>query len=234
MEGRCGIGREASHGWRETIELLIGVADGLAAAHDAGVLHRDIKPENILIAKSGYAKLADFGLAKLYEGATPDDAASTRRPRRERSVESSPEPLPTCRRSKPQGTGSTPEAISFRSASCCTKRWPDSGLLPARPIPTSCTRFSTSPAAPLPEEVPLSLRVIVEKALEKDPAHRFQSMRDMVVELRRAARQTAEAAPALPMLPSLQACTTLACGDCGTRGRRRLGRVVPVTNPATG
>ncbi len=44
-----------------------GVADGLATAHQAGILHRDIKPDNILIAKNGYAKLADFGLAKLAE-----------------------------------------------------------------------------------------------------------------------------------------------------------------------
>ena len=62
-------------------------------------------------------------------------------------------------------------------------------------IPTCCTRFSTAPAAPLPEEVPLPLRMIVEKALEKDPADRFQSMRDMVVDLRRVVRQSAEAAP---------------------------------------
>src|SRR5215510_7138101 len=53
--------------WRESIGLLVGVADGLAAAHLAGILHRDIKPDNILVAKNGIAKLADFGLAKLVE-----------------------------------------------------------------------------------------------------------------------------------------------------------------------
>ena len=50
---------------RRIVELLVGVADALSVAHGAGILHRDIKPANILISKSGYAKLADFGLAKL-------------------------------------------------------------------------------------------------------------------------------------------------------------------------
>ena len=56
--------------WRQTAELMTGVAEGLATAHAAGILHRDIKPANILVAKNGYAKLADFGLAKLQ--AQPD------------------------------------------------------------------------------------------------------------------------------------------------------------------
>jgi hypothetical protein len=48
------------------------------------------------------------------------------------------------------------------------------------------------PAAPLPERVPLPLRMVVDKALEKDPADRFQSMHEMVVDLRRISRQSAE------------------------------------------
>ena len=66
--------REWSQGkrpWRQVIELLVNVADALAGAHTAGILHRDIKPENILVSRNGYAKLADFGLARLCEDTPP-------------------------------------------------------------------------------------------------------------------------------------------------------------------
>src|SRR6185295_3625083 len=62
--------------WRQIVDLLTGVADGLAAAHAAGITHRDIKPANILVAKNGYAKLADFGLAKLAQVGEADATRS--------------------------------------------------------------------------------------------------------------------------------------------------------------
>jgi Tol biopolymer transport system component/tRNA A-37 threonylcarbamoyl transferase component Bud32 len=183
--------------WRQIVDLLVGVADGLAAAHGAGILHRDIKPENILVTKSGYAKLADFGLAKLEGPPAPDGVTFGG---------SAGQTLPgmivgtIAYMSPEQASGKALDARSDIFAfgvvlyELLARRRPFGG---ATELEILKTIIHGTPE-PLPPEIPIALRIIVEKALEKDPAERYQSMREMVVDLRRVARQKPEeAAPAV-------------------------------------
>ena len=66
---------------KEALEIAIQVGEGLAKAHEHGIIHRDLKPENLMISRDGYAKILDFGLAKLIErrdlALTADSAQET-------------------------------------------------------------------------------------------------------------------------------------------------------------
>jgi serine/threonine protein kinase len=177
--------------WRQSVELLIGVADAIAAAHAAGVLHRDIKPGNILIDHNGYAKLADFGLAKLLLPAANDSASG-----------GMPGALGTVAgvvigtvayMSPEQATG---QPLDARSDAFSFGVVLYEALAGRRPFDATndlelLKTIVHGAPAPLPAEIPELLRNAVDRALEKDPADRYQSMRDLASDLRRLARKGA-------------------------------------------
>ena len=172
--------------WSQVAELMAGVADGLAAAHAAGVLHRDIKPENILVAKNGYAKLADFGLAKVIQTAgVATGAATAQRTGRGVVVGTIAYMSPEQASGRPLDARSDVFSFGIVLHELLAGDRPFKG---ASDLEVLQTVLHGAPP-PLDQTIPPALRMIVEKALEKDPADRYQTMRDMVVDLRRVARQ---------------------------------------------
>jgi eukaryotic-like serine/threonine-protein kinase len=185
-------------GWRQSVELVTGVADGIAAAHAAGVLHRDIKPGNILIGGNGYAKLADFGLAKLANPVSADPAELLAN--RSRNTRAGVVVGTVAYMSPEQASGLPLDARSdiFSFGIVLYEL-----LAARRPFEASndlelLKTIVHGAPPPLPSDVPELLRNAVERALERDPAERYQSMRDLVIELRRIARKSSSASqPAL-------------------------------------
>jgi serine/threonine protein kinase/tetratricopeptide (TPR) repeat protein len=171
--------------WQQIVELLIGVADGIAVAHEAGILHRDIKPENILLAKNGYAKLADFGLAKLLEvDPLADDAFQGIKPGDNSTL------IGTAAYMSPEQAQGLP--LDGRSDVYSFALVLHELLSGTRPLigGDARVRGGAHASAPLGEAVPAPLRSIVAKALEPQPADRYQTMRELVIDLRRVARRS--------------------------------------------
>jgi len=177
--------------WEDVAELLTGVADGLATAHEAGILHRDIKPDNILVTTSGYAKLADFGLAKL-EGVLPSVYATLTI-----DVEQTRQGLVvgTLAYMSPEQASGQP--LDKRSDIFSFGVVLYEILSGHRPFVATTNleliqQVIHGTPAPLSGDIPEPLRALVRKAIEKNPADRYSSMRELVADLRSAQRPSRE------------------------------------------
>ncbi len=180
---------------RQTAEMLAGVADALACAHEAGIVHRDVKPENILVAKSGYAKLTDFGLARVGVGGRGSGTGEADLTRTAAILGTVPYMSPE----QIGGRGADGRSDIFSLGVVLYEVLAGERPFTGKSDVDVLHAILHSPAPSLGErraDLPAELRMVVEKSLEKEPGERYQSMREVAVDLKRVQRvQTGRTVP---------------------------------------
>jgi TolB-like protein len=177
-QGRLELGR--------LLSLAIQTAEGLAKAHQAGVVHRDVKPENVLISRDGFAKLADFGLVRLL--GVPDDGQATHT-----ALGTLPGTvLGTARYMSPEQARGLPADRRSDIFSFGLVLYEMVAGRPAYPHPAALDAMRAILNDPLPVEplaaCPAALVAVIVKATEKAPEERYQSASEVAVDLRRIQR----------------------------------------------
>jgi Tol biopolymer transport system component len=209
---------------KKVLDIAVQIADGLAAAHAAGIAHRDLKPDNIMLTPEGRVKILDFGLAKsISRAAGHADATRTIAATEPGTI------VGTASYMSPEQASGSPE-VDGRSDQFSL------GLIIQELItgnkaferPTAAETMAAiireDPAA-LPATVPLPLRWSLERCLAKDPGQRYDTTRDLFLELRQlrdhaseisaVAAATSPSGSALPSQPARRrrwAATALVAG----------------------
>ena len=167
-----------------TRELLSQAADGLGAAHAAGIIHRDVKPANLLVTPTRQVKVTDFGIARAAEGVGLTGTGE---------VMGTPQYLSP---EQAEGRTATPAsdvyALGVVAFECLAGRRP---FVAETAVATALAHLR-EPVPDLPPSVPADLAAVVRRALAKDPAERFRDGRELAAALRSPA--TAVTAAVVP------------------------------------
>jgi hypothetical protein len=184
---------------RQVVELATQLADGMAAAHVAGIVHRDLKPENVMVTRDGRVKILDFGLARVLPtalggGSGPSSGAETMATVATLVGSSSTEYM--TKSGVVLGTAAymSPEQARGQEADYRSDQF-SFGLIVYEMLEgkqafardssvETMAAIVRDEAEPLKIKIPVPLKWLVERCLEKDPTRRFDSSRDLYQQLR--------------------------------------------------
>jgi serine/threonine-protein kinase len=173
---------------REVLDIIVQVASALSAAHQAGIIHRDIKPENLMLRPDGIVKVLDFGLAKLTEKTTPttdSEAATVSRKATDPGMVMGTVQYMSPEQARGKTVDSRTDIFSLGVVlyELVAGRAPFVGesstdvlaaILDKEPLPL--LRFT--------DDVPAELQRIVSKCLRKERDERYQTIKDLLLDLR--------------------------------------------------
>jgi serine/threonine-protein kinase len=182
---------------KDVIALGIQIASALEEAHDRGIVHRDLKPANVALTARGYAKILDFGLARLLRPA--DDATTQTVTDSDAAAGTLPYMPPEQLRGEAVDARADIYSLGAVLFEMCTGHRAFHDALASRLIDAILHQPAVPPRA-LNTRLSPELERIVLKCLDKDPDRRYQSVKELLVDLRRL-----QLAASGELRPSLQA-----------------------------
>ena len=168
---------------KEVLRLGMQLADGLAAAHEHGVVHRDLKPGNLRLTSDGRLKILDFGIAKLRQPLT--ETAVTESSLQTHAISGTlPYMAPEQLSGEEVDARTDIHGAGFVLYEMATGQRPFAEV-PSEQLIGALMRKPPIPPTKLNHKVSAELERIIEKCVEKDPENRYQSAKELAIDLRR-------------------------------------------------